>query len=216
MATPTIALGPSVTPAVEDLLRGAGTPLELRRLPGTSEDDLVRSLGDSDGLIVGAREAVTARVIAGLGRCRVIARYGVGIDNVDVAAATQHGILVTCVPDASVEEVSEHAVALLLACARRIVPLNRAVKSGLWARGGIPALAPLRAGMRRLHGLALGLVGFGRIGRATWRKAQPFGMLGLVYDPLVPDALVRAAPSSTRQPSPRPSARADWRAQRST
>lgn len=189
----TVAIGPSLPPAVEGLLRDSGTPLALRRLPGVREDDLLRSVAEADALVVGVREAVTARVIAELGRCRIIARYGVGIDNIDVAAASPRGIFVTCVADASVEEVSDHAVALLLACARRIVPLNGTVKSGEWARRGVAALAPVRAGMRRLRGLTLGLVGFGRIGRATWLKARAFGLTGLVCDPLVPSEQVRAA-----------------------
>lgn len=193
MALPIVALGPILPRAVEDLLRASGTELQLRRLPGIREDDLAPALGDADALIVGAREAVTARVIGSMARCRVIARYGVGVDNIDIGAATHYGIFVTCVPDASVEEVSDHAVALLLACARRVVPLNQAVRSGAWAGQGTAALGPIRTGMRRLRGLALGLVGFGRIGQATWSKARAFGLQGLVHDPLVSNEVVRAA-----------------------
>ncbi len=191
METRTVALAAMLPPNVEGFLRTSGIPLELRHLTGRTEDYLVEALADVDAVLVSSREAVTPRVMAAMKRCKVMSRRGVGIDNLDVEAATRYGIAVACVPDASVEEVSDHAVALLLACARRIVWLNQTVKSGRWAEMGSPAPSPARQGMHRLTECVLGVVGFGRLGRATWRKAKAFGLKGLVYDPIVPQTAVR-------------------------
>ena len=94
-----------------------------------SEDELIEAAREADGLLVIFRP-ITARVVDALTRCRVIARYGVGVDNVDLAAATTRGIVVANVPDYCLQEVSNHAILFVLACAKRLVPLNNAAKSG--------------------------------------------------------------------------------------
>jgi D-3-phosphoglycerate dehydrogenase len=187
-----IALGRVLPQTLEQFLLSTAAGAEIRRLPGSSEEDLLSSAADVDALIVGTREALTARVLVGLPKCRIIARYGMGVDNVDIDAATRQGILVTSVPDASVEEVSDHAIALLVACARRIPALNLIVKTGQWSRHGAPVVAQARSGMHRLTGRVLGVVGFGRIGQASWKKAQAFGLVGLVYDPFVPKHVIQS------------------------
>ena len=121
---------------------------------------------------------MTARVIAELKRCRVIARYGIGVDNVDLAAATRAGIVVTNVPDYCVDEVSDHGLALFLALARRVVAADQAVKSGAWD-------VVAHKGIQRLRGQTLGLLGFGKIARALAVKAQALGMQVLAFDPFV-------------------------------
>src|SRR6185436_21061024 len=93
----------------------------------------------------------TARAIEAMSRCRVIVRAGVGVDNVDVAAASRAGIVVANVPDASIEEVSNHALALLLACSRKVVLLDRSLRGGTWSRALFPP-------MGTLYGQTLGLV----------------------------------------------------------
>jgi len=111
-------------------------------------------------------------------RCRIIARYGIGVDNVDLGAATAKGIVVTNVPDYCVDEVSDHALALLLACARRIPGLAGRVRSGRWdARDAAP--------MHRLRGQTLGLVGFGKIPRRLADKARALGLEVIAFDPYV-------------------------------
>ena len=107
-------------------------------------------------------------------------RYGVGVDTVDVDAATRHGVAVCNVPDYGVEEVSDHAIALLLAIARRVPDLDRSVRQGAWN---------LAAGqtIRRLRGRTLGVVGLGRIGHATARKAAAFGFEVIGHDPVPGD-----------------------------
>jgi D-3-phosphoglycerate dehydrogenase len=167
------------------------TGATVRSAPLWSRDALLDNAADATVLLVGAVEPVTGEVLAKLPRCIGVVRRGVGHDNVDVDAATALGIVVANVPDASVEEVSDHAIALLFALERRVVGLNTAVHDGVWQQN--PAgIAKVRAGMRRMTTLTLGVIGFGRIGRATVRKAQPSYARVLVHDPLVPAADIEA------------------------
>jgi D-3-phosphoglycerate dehydrogenase len=110
---------------------------------------------------------LSAEAIAAAPSLRHIARLGVGLDNIDVEAATALGVLVTNLPDYCVEEVSDHAVALLLAWARGLVPLDREVKQGLWE--------PSASGLRRVQDLCVGIVGYGRVGRRVAEKLSGFG-----------------------------------------
>jgi D-3-phosphoglycerate dehydrogenase len=113
-------------------------------------------------------------------RCLVIARYGVGVDNIPVARATELGILVANVPDFCVEEVSDHTLALLLASARRIVTFARSTRAGTWD------LLGLGRGLPRLRGQRLGIVGFGNIARTLIPKAQGLGLEVTVFTPRLP------------------------------
>lgn len=140
-----------------------------------------RAVAGADAVLV--RESpVDAEAIAAMPGCRAIVRYGVGVDNIDRKAATDRRIFVANVPDYGVEEVSDHALALLLAVSRRIVSRDRAVRSGAWniARG---------EPMYRLAGRTLGLVGYGRIGQAFHRKARALGFeRTLIFDPFLDSA----------------------------
>lgn len=160
----------------EEILEGhVALELHQRR----DEDGLLEICRDADGILT-QYGAFTRRVIGSLTRCKVIARYGVGVDTVDLAAATDHGIVVANVPDASTDEVSNHTVALLLALHRKIARLDRAVKGGTWdfrVGGSVP----------RLPGLALGILGLGRIGSVVAGKLRPFGLSFLATDPYRPD-----------------------------
>jgi D-3-phosphoglycerate dehydrogenase / 2-oxoglutarate reductase len=162
--------------ATEQALLGAiGATIVL--LAATSERDLLDAVADADALLV-CYAPITSRVIDRMEKCRVIARYGIGVDNVDLEAAAAKGIVVTNVPDYCIDEVSDHALALLLACARRVVPLARSVRDGRWeAKDAAP--------IHRLRGEALGLVGFGKIPRRLAEKARPFGMRVIAYDPYI-------------------------------
>ncbi len=146
---------------------------------------LADAAGDADGVLTQGYP-LTAEGIGALARCRVIARYGVGVDSVDVAAATARGIAVCNVPDYCVDEVSDHALALLLASARRVAAQDRCVREGRWA-------ARAAGPVRRLRGRTLGVVGFGRIGQALAAKAAAVGLRVVARDPLVADEAVRAA-----------------------
>jgi D-3-phosphoglycerate dehydrogenase len=156
-----------------------------------TEAEFIANAAAADVVIVGAVEPVTREVLAGLPRCKAVVRRGVGQDNVDVPAATDLGIIVANVPDASIEEVSDHALALALALIRSIGPLDRAVHDGRWSSA--PAeLGPIRAGLRRFNRMTLGVVGAGRIGMAMADKGH--GIFGRVIasDPVVPAEVIAA------------------------
>jgi len=157
------------------LLRAIGAEVVI--MQATSAEDLLGAAADADALLV-CYAPVTHRVIERLNRCRIIARYGIGVDNVDVSAATARGIVVTNVPDYCIDEVSDHALALILACARKVPFLDRRVRAGAWdARDAAP--------MHRLRGRVLGLVGFGQIPRRLAEKARALGLELLGFDPYV-------------------------------
>ena len=154
--------------------------IELVLQTAATEDEIIRACANADAVILeGAKTPMNARVIAALPKCRVIAKYAVGVDNIDVAAATAAGIVVANAADYCTEEVSDHAVALLLASARRVVAMDRHVRSGGWAG------YTRNLGLRRVSQLTLGLVGMGRIARATARKMAGFRLRMLGADPYV-------------------------------
>lgn len=132
---------------------------------------------EADALMV-ALEQVTAAIIATMPRCRIISRAGTGLDSIDIAAATAHGIWVAYVPDYSIDEVSTHAIALLLAQARAIPRLVQSTRSGHWNGAAAGALY-------RFRGQTLGILGFGRIGQATAEKGKGLGLEVKVYDPFL-------------------------------
>jgi len=148
-----------------------------------NEEEVLDLCREADAVLV-TYAPITAKVIKGLTRCRIIARYGIGVDNVDVRTASEHGIVVTNVPDYCVDEVSDHALALLLTCARRIVQLNESVRQGRWD------YRPFRP-LPRLRGKTVGLLGYGKIARALARKVKALGMLVTAHDPYVPEVAMR-------------------------
>ena len=142
--------------------------VELIDAPDGSEPTLTRLAADVDAIAVCSAQ-VTERVIAAAEQCRIVARMGIGLDNIDVAAATRQGMLVTNVPDYCVEEVSDHAIALLLACVRNLGYFHLHTKRGEYDLAAAPP-------MHRLAGQTLGLLGLGRIGRRTAAKARGLGL----------------------------------------
>ena len=156
--------------------------VELRSQQCRSEEEIIALAREADG-VLNCYAKMTARIIENLTRCKIIARYGIGVDNVDLAAATKARILVTNVPDYCVDEVSDHALALFLTLARRIVIADAGVKSGTWS-------VTAHAEIRRLRGQTMGLLGFGKIAKVLASKVQPLGMKVLVYDPYVEPALI--------------------------
>ena len=163
---------------------------ELVRAPIWTEDDLIANAQDADAVMVGAAERYTRRAIQALTKCKVISRMGVGYDNIDVPAATEKGIAVACVPDASVIEVSDHAVALLLALSRKLLPIDRLVREGAWQLGKWDIFNK-RVPMFRLSEQTIGVVGAGRIGGAFARKARVFCKRLIVCDPYLSAAVAK-------------------------
>lgn len=175
---------PSTAPERAVLAGGLGEGVVVVEAPDGSEATLARLASDCDGIMTCFAQ-VTPAVVQAARQCRVISRYGVGVDNIAVDTATALGIPVTYVPDYCVDEVSDHTMALLLAWNRQVGFYDRIAKAGRWA--GTPSPHPLT----RLRGQTLGIIGFGRIGRAVAGKALAFGLSVLVYDPYLPgDAIL--------------------------
>ena len=157
-------------------LRAAG--VEPFAAPGPAEETLARLAADAD-VILFCFAKVTGNVLRAATKCVAACRYGIGVDNIDLAAATASGIVVTNVPDYCMDEVGDHALGMVLALNRRFVPHDRAVKAGGWS-----AVA-LDRPMHRTRGATLGIVGLGRIGRSVAVKARAFGMELVACDPLL-------------------------------
>jgi D-3-phosphoglycerate dehydrogenase / 2-oxoglutarate reductase len=155
------------------VLEAAG--IDLVPTQSRSEAELIENCRTADALLV-EYAPIYRSVVEALERCRVMVRYGVGYDNLDVQAATEQGIWACNVPDYSVEEVSDHALALLLALARKVVLLSNAVHAGHWD------LQPAKP-IFRLQEQTVGILGFGRIGSALGRKAAGLGCRVLAHDP---------------------------------
>ena len=142
-----------------------------------ADSDLGSIIGDFDAIVVRSATALDAGIIERAGRLKVIGRAGVGVDNVDVDAATRRGIVVANAPEATVVSAAEHALALLLAVARNVPQAHAALKQGVWDRGRFTGI--------ELAGKTLGVLGLGRIGRQVARRALGLGLRVVAYDPYV-------------------------------
>ena len=166
---------PNLDPAKE-VLKKIGAELELASEP--KPEAIMKIAADADAVLV-TYAKITGEMIAKMPKVRIISRFGIGVDNVDIPAATAAGIVVTKVPDYCIDEVSDHAMALLLAVVRKIPLINTKVHAGEWK---MPDVVPIA----RLRGSTLGLMGFGRIPQLVVPKAQSFGIKVVAYDPFVP------------------------------
>lgn len=160
-----------------DILEAAGA--EVIALQAKTEADLFDAAPDCAAMI-NQYARIGRDTISRMQKCEVIARYGVGVDIVDVDAATNRGILVTNVQDYCTEEVADHAISLWLALARKLLDYNRATHEGIWKwQSGQPVF--------RLRGRTMGVVSFGKIGQAIAARARGFGVEVIAYDPFLPD-----------------------------
>lgn len=152
---------------------------EIVEIDATGEEDFAAAARDADALYAKGRK-ITRKIIDGLERCRVIALGSVGVDSVDVAAATARGIPVTNVPDTFIEEVADHTLTLILAAFRRLTMMDRMVREGRWREG-----RPFLYRYPRLMGQTLGLIAFGHVARAVAVRAKAFGLRIVAHDPFV-------------------------------
>jgi D-3-phosphoglycerate dehydrogenase len=168
-----------VTEAIADagiaLLRDAGIGVDVTS--GLSPDELVATIGGYDGLIVRSATKVTREVIDAGDRLKVVGRAGIGVDNVDVDAATRRGIVVVNTPQGNVTSTAEHAVGLMLATARRIPQMHSAMQSGRWEKKGYEG--------RELNGKTLGILGLGRVGALVAQRCHALGMEIIARDPYI-------------------------------
>ena len=181
-----------VTPAFAQV----GYALEKEALAGL-DAEIVEAPMDEAGFIAAARDAdaiyakgmpITKAIIDALQNCKVITLGSVGVDSVDVKAATARGIPVTNIPDTFIEEVADHAMMLLLAGFRRLLEQDKMVREGRWKEGR-PALLKIP----RLMGQTLGFISFGRVARAVAKRAAPFGLRMMAYDPFIEEMTISDA-----------------------
>jgi D-3-phosphoglycerate dehydrogenase len=173
---------PDLNPARAVLSRVGG---KLRLAEASTPEAILQVARAADAVLV-TYAKISADMIRQMTRCRIIARFGIGVDNVDIGAATHANIVVTRVPDYCIDEVSDHTMALLLALVRKIAFANARAQAGRWE---VPALVPIH----RLRGTVLGLVGFGRIPQLVVPKAKAFGLKVISYDPLVSQEIMDQA-----------------------
>lgn len=159
--------------------------IDLRGIPVGDEDDLIARCGDADALLCSTLETINRRVLSSLPRLKVVSRYGVGLDNVDLDAATDLGIVVTHFPQYCTAEVADHALSLILALNRRLVEFDRDLRQGAWVANRFETRQILSHPIPPLREQTLGIIGFGRIGREVAKRAAPFGLSLLVSDPYV-------------------------------
>lgn len=172
-----------------EVVEAAGA--RIRRTPGTTADDLVAGCAGAVAVLAAAHPRFTRAVLARLDGVRAIVRYGVGVDSIDLAAASEHGILVCNVPDFGTDEVALHTVALALALMRRIHQASADTRAGVWDLG---RLRP----MRSPSACVAGVVGLGRIGRATARYLHGLGFEVHGYDPFLPASALGGEPIVVR------------------
>jgi len=186
MAGPVIAVTDSVFPSL-DPAKAALARLNptYRMSKSVNAEDIVAVAKDADAMLV-TYAKLTREVLTQLTRCKAIGRFGLGVDNIDLVVAKEKGIAVNYVPDYCIREVSDHAMALLLALIRKIPFSNKLVQSGRWE---MPAVVPIR----RIEGTVLGLIGFGHIPRLVTPKALAFGMKVLAYDPFTKPDVFKSA-----------------------
>jgi D-3-phosphoglycerate dehydrogenase / 2-oxoglutarate reductase len=164
-----------------DQLRADGHELDIRL--GLSPDELLDAVAEADALIIRSATEVTAEVLAAGSQLVVVGRAGIGLDNVDVDAATKRGVLVVNAPQSNVLSAAEQTMTLMLALARNTAQADAALKNGRWERSAWTGI--------ELHGKTLGIIGLGRIGKLVAERAHAFGMQLIGFDPFVSDERAR-------------------------
>ncbi len=159
-----------------DILR---TYAEVDVRPGLKPDELISIIGDYDAMVVRSQTQVSAEVIGAGKKLQVIARAGVGVDNIDVAEATRRGIVVVNAPTGNTVSAAEHTIALMLALARHIPQASTALKSGVWRRSDFMGT--------EVRGKTLGIIGLGNVGSEVARRARGLEMKLIAYDPFISD-----------------------------
>jgi D-3-phosphoglycerate dehydrogenase / 2-oxoglutarate reductase len=182
---PVVLVAEELSPAGLALLE---EEYDVRQVDGADRQQLLPALADADAVIVRSATRIDAEAIAAAPGLRVVARAGVGLDNVDVPAATRAGVMVVNAPQSNIVSAAEHAIALLLATARNIPPADTALKHGEWKRSKYTGV--------ELQGKTVGIVGLGRIGMLVAQRLAPFGVKLVAYDPYIPAA--RAAQLGVR------------------
>ncbi len=165
-----------------DALR-AEPALEVVAPGKMSRADTLAAIGDAHALIVRSDTKADAEMLAQAKQLKVVVRAGVGVDNIDLNAATEHGVVVMNTPESNTISTAEHALALLMALVRHIPAADRSMRQGEWERKKFTGT--------QLYGKTLGILGFGRVGRAVAERAKALGLTEVAYDPFVPADVAR-------------------------
>ncbi|MBI4589726.1 MAG: hydroxyacid dehydrogenase [Candidatus Rokubacteria bacterium] len=173
---PLVVVGGPIHPAGIDLMKSEARVVIPEDL---SEEGVIAAAQEAEAILFRMKPPCTERLMSSCPRLKVVGRYGVGLDTVDLPAATRLGIAIVHAPGSNSDSVAEHAVMLMLCAIKHLIPMDRGTRAGAW-RG-----QRLR-GIGELKGLTLGIVGVGNIGRRVAHLAQGFGMRVLGYDPYVP------------------------------
>src|SRR3954462_3579262 len=171
---PVVLIAEELSPATVEAL---GPEFEIRHCNGADRDELLRSIVDVDAVLVRSATRIDAEALGAATRLKVVARAGVGLDNVDVRAATQAGVMVVNAPTSNIVSAAELAVALMLAAARHVSPAHAALRNGEWKRSKYTGV--------ELYEKTVGIVGLGRIGVLVAQRLSGFGMKVIAYDPYV-------------------------------
>lgn len=174
---PVVLIAEKLAPSVLEVF---ADEVEVRQVDGTDRAALLSAVADADALLVRSATKVDEEVFAAAGKLQVVARAGVGLDNVEVAAATKRGVLVVNAPTSNIVSAAEHAFALLLAVARRVPAANASLRAGEWKRSAYSGV--------ELNGKTVGVVGLGKIGQLFAHRAAAFGTTVIAYDPYISPA----------------------------
>ena len=174
---PRVLVADSLSDVCIAILRDAGLDVDVNT--GRSEEELVRLISAYDAMVVRSATKVTPRILEAADRLKVVGRAGVGVDNVDVPAASRKGVVVMNTPLGNITSAAEHAVAMLLALARNIAPADASMKRGEWEKKKFTGV--------ELSEKALGVVGMGKVGQIVARAAIGLGMGICAYDPFLPE-----------------------------
>ncbi len=174
MSNPVVLIAEELSPATIDAL---GPDFEIRHCNGADRAELLEAIVDADAILVRSATKVDVEALQAAKRLKVVARAGVGLDNVDVKAATQNGVMVVNAPTSNIVSAAELAVALMLAAARHISPAHAALRNGEWKRSKYTGI--------ELYEKTVGIVGLGRIGVLVAQRLSAFGMRVIAYDPYV-------------------------------
>ena len=161
----------------ESTVAALGDQVEVRWVDGPDREKLLAAVPEADALLVRSATIVDAEVLAAAPKLKIVARAGVGLDNVDVDAATARGVLVVNAPTSNIHSAAEHAVALLLAAARQIAPADASLRERTWKRSSFSGT--------EIFGKTVGVVGLGRIGQLVAQRLAAFGTHVVAYDPYV-------------------------------
>ncbi|HSA40971.1 MAG TPA: NAD(P)-dependent oxidoreductase, partial [Mycobacterium sp.] len=177
MSLPVVLIADKLAPSTVDAL---GDQVEVRWVDGPDREKLLAAVGDADALLVRSATTVDDEVLAAAPKLKIVARAGVGLDNVDVDAATARGVMVVNAPTSNIHSAAEHAVALLLAAARQVPAADATLRDRTWKRSKFSGV--------ELFGKTVGVVGLGRIGQLVAHRLAAFDTDIVAYDPYLPAA----------------------------